>query len=132
MKADTLVEALSGGQKRRVSIGIALIGDSKLIILDEPTSAMDPLGKHQIWDLLKGMKQDRTILLTTHLMDEADALADRCAIMAHGTIRCVGTPAFLKMKLGLGYKLTMLQEPNARPATTQAMIQWVRNVMPGQ
>ena len=105
--AQMLVHELSGGQRRRVSIGIALIGDSRLVVLDEPTSAMDPLGKHQTWTLLRRLRAGRTILLTTHLMDEADAVADQVAIMAGGRVHCAGSPAFLKRRLGKGYTLTL-------------------------
>lgn len=109
--ADMCVEELSGGQRRRVSIGIALIGDSKFVVLDEPTSAMDPVGKHQVWTLLRRMRAKRTILLTTHLMDEADACADRVAVMAKGQIHCTGSPSFLKRNVGAGYSLTLAKQP---------------------
>jgi ABC-type multidrug transport system ATPase subunit len=108
--ASMRVEALSGGQRRRVSIGVALIGDSKFVVLDEPTSAMDPLGKHQTWALLRRLRRGRTILLTTHLMDEADAVADRVAVMCLGRVFCAGSPAFLKRKLGKGYTLTLARD----------------------
>ena len=80
---------LSGGQKRALSCGIALIGGSKVVILDEPTSGMDPFKRRHTWDLLIKHKRGRTILLTTHFMDEADLLCDRIAIMADGKVKCV-------------------------------------------
>uniref|UniRef100_A0A3B4B911 ABC transporter domain-containing protein n=1 Tax=Periophthalmus magnuspinnatus TaxID=409849 RepID=A0A3B4B911_9GOBI len=79
-------KTLSGGMKRKLSIGIALIGDSKVVMLDEPTSGMDPSARRSTWDLLQGEKRGRTILLTTHYMDEADLLGDRIAIMAGGEL----------------------------------------------
>uniref|UniRef100_A0A672IQE2 ABC transporter domain-containing protein n=1 Tax=Salarias fasciatus TaxID=181472 RepID=A0A672IQE2_SALFA len=93
-------KTLSGGMKRKLSIGIALIGDSKVVMLDEPTSGMDPSARRATWDLLQGEKRGRTILLTTHFMDEADLLGDRIAIMAGGELQCCGSPLFLKNKYG--------------------------------
>ncbi|EDM17624.1 similar to ATP-binding cassette transporter sub-family A member 14 (predicted) [Rattus norvegicus] len=80
-KSNTMSKDLSGGMKRKLSIIIALIGDTKVVILDEPTSGMDPVSRRAIWDLLQHYKKDRTILLTTHHMDEADVLGDRIAIL---------------------------------------------------
>ena len=84
-KTKVLVTNLSGGMKRKVNLGIALIGDSQVVMLDEPTSGMDPEARRGIWDLLQMEKKNRTILLTTHFMEEADVLGDRIAIMAKGT-----------------------------------------------
>ena len=86
--------------KRKVSLGIALIGDSTVVMLDEPTSGMDPQARRSTWDLLQTEKRNRTILLTTHFMEEADILGDRIAIMARGKVQCYGTSMFLKRKLG--------------------------------
>ena len=107
-KADSQASQLSGGQKRKLSVGIALIGDPRLIFLDEPTAGVDPYSRRHLWDVLKKRKAGKVILLTTHFMDEADILADRKAIMSHGTIRCFGSSLFLKNKFGLGYHLTMV------------------------
>ncbi|KAG1338408.1 ABC transporter A family member 1 [Cocos nucifera] len=108
-KVNTIVGALSGGMKRKLSLGIALIGNSKVIILDEPTSGMDPYSMHSTWQLIKKIKKGRIILLTTHSMDEADVLGDRIAIMANGHLRCCGSSLFLKHKYGVGYTLTMVK-----------------------
>ncbi|XP_042139620.2 ATP-binding cassette sub-family A member 17-like isoform X8 [Peromyscus maniculatus bairdii] len=97
---------LSWGMKRKLSLGIALIADSKVLILDEPTSGMDSTSRRAIWDILQQQKSDRMILLTTHFMDEADLLGDRVAIMAKGELQCCGSPPFLKQKYGL--KLCLL------------------------
>uniref|UniRef100_A0A8D2JSN9 ABC transporter domain-containing protein n=1 Tax=Sciurus vulgaris TaxID=55149 RepID=A0A8D2JSN9_SCIVU len=102
---------LSGGMKRKLSIGIALIAGSKVLILDEPTSGMDAISRRAIWDLLQQQKSDRTILLTTHFMDEADLLGDRIAIMAKGELQCCGSSLFLKQKYGAGYYMTLLKNP---------------------
>jgi ATP-binding cassette subfamily A (ABC1) protein 3 len=96
---------LSGGTKRRLSVAISLIAGSKLILLDEPSSGMDLTSKYKLWDILKEIKKERTIILTTHYMDEADYLGDRIAIMGEGKIRCCGSNMFLKQKFGGGYKL---------------------------
>ena len=92
---------LSGGQRRKLSVGIALIGDSRVVILDEPTSGMDPEARRQIWDILQKARQGRTMLLTTHFMDEADYLGDRIAIMAKGKLVCSGSSLFLKKRYGV-------------------------------
>ena len=86
--------------KRRVHLGIALIGNSTVVMLDEPTSGMDPEARRQMWDLLQELKKDRTIMLTTHFMEEADVLGDRVVIMANGQAQCNGSTMFLKRMLG--------------------------------
>jgi ATP-binding cassette subfamily A (ABC1) protein 5 len=101
----TYAKNLSGGQKRKLSIAIALIGDPRVLILDEPTSGMDPQSRRAVWSLLQSIRGDRVILLATHFMDEADVLADRKAIVTKGQLRCVGSSLFLKSKFGLGYHL---------------------------
>uniref|UniRef100_A0A7M4E1N8 ATP binding cassette subfamily A member 3 n=1 Tax=Crocodylus porosus TaxID=8502 RepID=A0A7M4E1N8_CROPO len=106
-----LAKALSGGMKRKLSIGIALTGDSKVVMLDEPTSGMDPASRRATWDLLQQQRSNRTILLTTHFMDEADLLGDRIAIMAKGELQCCGSSLFLKRKYGAGYHMVMVKEP---------------------
>lgn len=109
-KRNAKCKTLSGGMKRKLSIGIALIGDSKVVMLDEPTSGMDPSARRATWDLLQGEKRGRTILLTTHFMDEADLLGDRIAIMASGELQCCGSPLFLKNKYGAGYHMVIVKD----------------------
>ncbi|RVW16546.1 ABC transporter A family member 1 [Vitis vinifera] len=108
-KVNTVVGALSGGMKRKLSLGIALIGNSKVIVLDEPTSGMDPYSMRLTWQLIKRIKKGRIILLTTHSMDEADVLGDRIAIMANGSLKCCGSSLFLKHQYGVGYTLTLVK-----------------------
>uniref|UniRef100_A0A7N4PUB5 ABC transporter domain-containing protein n=1 Tax=Sarcophilus harrisii TaxID=9305 RepID=A0A7N4PUB5_SARHA len=108
-KRNVISKNLSGGMKRKLSIGIALIGGSKVVMLDEPTSGMDPVSRRDIWDLLQNQKSNRTILLTTHFMDEADLLGDRIAIMAKGELQCCGSSLFLKQKYGAGYHIIMVK-----------------------
>lgn len=92
---------LSGGMKRKLSVGIALCGGSKVVLLDEPTSGMDPAARRSTWDLIQTEKEGRTILLSTHFMEEADLLGDRIAIMAEGEVQCCGSSLFLKKKYGM-------------------------------
>ncbi len=105
-------KTLSGGQKRKLSVGMAFIGGSTTIILDEPTSGMDPHSRRFTWDVIRRMKQGRIIILTTHFMDEADLLGDRIAIMAHGQLECCGSSLFLKRAYDVGYSLTLVKEDN--------------------
>ncbi|KAI3379412.1 hypothetical protein SNEBB_010475 [Seison nebaliae] len=98
---------LSGGQKRKLCIGIAMTGYSKIIILDEPTSGVDSTARKQIWQILRQRNEDVTLILTTHFMDEADALGNKIAIMANGSLKCFGTSIFLKSFYGIGYHLTI-------------------------
>lgn len=93
----------SGGMKRRLSLAIALIGNPKLVILDEPTTGMDPITRRHVWDIIEDAKKGRSIVLTTHSMEEADILGDRIAIMAKGRLRCIGTSIRLKSRFGTGY-----------------------------
>ncbi|RDX86540.1 ABC transporter A family member 2, partial [Mucuna pruriens] len=93
----------SGGMKRRLSVAIALIGDPKLVILDEPTTGMDPITRRHVWDIIENAKRGRAIVLTTHSMEEADILSDRIGIMAKGRLRCIGTSIRLKSRFGTGF-----------------------------
>jgi len=92
-KRDARVKTLSGGQQRRLDLGLALIGDPELIFLDEPTTGFDPTARRESWDLVKGLcAEGRTVVLTTHYMDEAQALADQVAVIAAGKVVATGTP----------------------------------------
>ncbi|NXW13732.1 ABCAA protein, partial [Circaetus pectoralis] len=102
---DTQAEKLSGGQKRKLSIGIAMLGNPQVLFLDEPTAGLDPLSRHHVWSLLKEHRAGRVILFSTRFMDEADILADRKAFISHGRLKCVGSSLFLKKKWGIGYHL---------------------------
>ncbi len=124
-KKSTLARKLSGGQKRKLSLGMALIGGTKVVILDEPTSGMDPQARREIWDLLLELRGERTILLTTHFMEEADVLGDRIGIMAGGKLQCIGTTAFLKKYYGTGFtlKLTLKQKESQDVSQTNVPIE---------
>jgi ABC-2 type transport system ATP-binding protein len=95
-KADTLGEHLSGGQRRRLDVALALIGDPELIFLDEPTTGFDPSARRTAWGVIDGLRAlGKTVFLTTHYMDEAEHLADRIAVIADGDIVAEGTPQTL-------------------------------------
>jgi ABC-type multidrug transport system ATPase subunit len=82
-----------------------MIGNSKIVMLDEPTSGMDTSARRNLWDMLKNNKEGRIVVLTTHYMEEADILGDRIAIMAEGDVQCTGSSLFLKKRYGVGYNL---------------------------
>lgn len=103
---------LSGGQKRRLTLALALVGSPKIIILDEPTTGLDPKIRRTIWELLNSLKKDHTILMTTHSLEEADVLSDKIAIMAKGKIRDIGPSLELKERHGPGYKLHCVKSGN--------------------
>jgi ABC-2 type transport system ATP-binding protein len=95
-KANARVKSLSGGQKRRLDLGIALVGDPDLLFLDEPTTGFDPQARRAAWEMIRSLRSlGKTVLLTTHYLDEAEQLADRVAVMREGQIVRVGTPAEL-------------------------------------
>ena len=95
------VGKLSGGQKQRLAVACALIGDPELLFLDEPTTGLDPQSRRSLWDILRGLRaRGRTILLTTHYMDEAERLCDRVAVVDHGRVIATGSPAELVARLG--------------------------------
>uniref|UniRef100_A0A2R5LC21 Putative lipid exporter abca1 n=1 Tax=Ornithodoros turicata TaxID=34597 RepID=A0A2R5LC21_9ACAR len=100
---------LSGGMQRKLSIAVAFVGGSRTVILDEPTAGVDPYARRSIWDLLLKYKSGRTVILTTHHMDEADLLGDRIAVINEGRLRCCGSSLFLKTRFGSGYYLTLVR-----------------------
>lgn len=107
-KKDTLAKNLSGGQKRKLCIAIALIGNSRIILLDEPTSGMDVHAKRGLWHFLKNYKDNKIIILTTHSLDEAEYLGDRIGIMSEGGLVCLGSSSFLKNKFSCGFNINFL------------------------
>ncbi|KXS09467.1 P-loop containing nucleoside triphosphate hydrolase protein [Gonapodya prolifera JEL478] len=105
--AGRLSKGLSGGEKRRLSIAIALVGDPACVFLDEPTTGLDPEVRRMIWDIIVKARKHKTIILTTHSMEEAEVLCSRIGIMAKGTMRCLGSVLRLKQLYGAGFKLTL-------------------------
>uniref|UniRef100_A0A8C2MLC5 ATP-binding cassette, sub-family A member 12 n=1 Tax=Cricetulus griseus TaxID=10029 RepID=A0A8C2MLC5_CRIGR len=104
------VGTLSGGMKRKLSISIALIGGSRVVILDEPSTGVDPCSRRSIWDVISKNKTARTIILSTHHLDEAEVLSDRIAFLEQGGLRCCGSPFYLKEAFGDGYHLTLTKK----------------------
>jgi len=101
-KEKALYETLSGGQKQRLAVALALVNDPELVFLDEPTTGLDPQARHNLWDIILKMKEmKKTVILTTHYMEEAEKLCDRVAIIDHGKIIAEGAPAELILKLKL-------------------------------
>ncbi|CAB4007510.1 ATP-binding cassette sub-family A member 3-like [Paramuricea clavata] len=121
-KANWQSRLLSGGMKRKLSCAIALIGGSEIVFLDEPTSGMDPYARRATWDLLLKYKAGKTIILTTHFMDEADFLGERIAIMADGQLRCCGSSLFLKSRYGVGYRLTLVKAADCNVTATSSLV----------
>ncbi|XP_029561835.1 retinal-specific ATP-binding cassette transporter [Salmo trutta] len=108
-KRDEEAQNLSGGMQRKLSVAMAFVGGSKIVILDEPTSGVDPYSRRSIWDLLLKYRTGRTVILSTHHMDEADLLSDRVAIISKGQLHCCGSPLFLKNCFGVGFYLTLVR-----------------------
>jgi ABC-2 type transport system ATP-binding protein len=114
-KRHARVGALSGGQKQRLALACALVGDPELLFLDEPTTGLDPQARRQLWDLITEFKSaGRTIVLTTHYMDEAEVLCDRVAIVDHGRVIALGTPLELMASVEMPPKA-----PRPHPATLE-------------
>uniref|UniRef100_A0A672UQS1 Cholesterol transporter ABCA5 n=1 Tax=Strigops habroptila TaxID=2489341 RepID=A0A672UQS1_STRHB len=119
---DNQAKKLSGGQKRRLSVGVAVLGNPKVLLLDEPTAGMDPCSRHIVWNLLKNRKADRVTVFSTHFMDEADILADRKAVISQGMLKCLGSSLFLKSKWGIGYRLSMHIDAYCNTEATTSLI----------
>ena len=98
----------SGGMKRRLSCAVAFVGEPQVVMLDEPTTGMDPMHRNFVWDYLRLAKASRVLLLTTHSMEEADALGDRIGIMSEGQLAALGSPVHLKRRFGNGYRMQLV------------------------
>ncbi|XP_039703060.1 ATP-binding cassette sub-family A member 13 [Pteropus medius] len=108
----TQTRALSGGLRRRLSIGIAFLGTSRTVVLDEPTSGVDTCSRRSIWDILLKYREGRTVIFTTHHLDEAEALSDCVAVLQQGGLRVCGPPAHLTEAYGQGLSLTLTRQPS--------------------
>jgi len=108
--ADKLVSTYSGGMQRKVLIAMALLGDPEVVFLDEPTAGLDPYNRRTIWDMIIAAKSGRSIILTTHFLDEADILSDRIGIIKDGKMLTCGSTLFLKHHFGVGYTLSFDSE----------------------
>ncbi len=106
--ANTYFEQLSGGQKQKVGLALAMVNDAEILFLDEPTTGLDPQARRSIWSVIESFKlQGKTVFLTTHYLDEAERLSDRVAIMNHGKIIALGSPDYLVSKYGNSKKITL-------------------------
>ena len=113
-KRDARVGTLSGGQKQRLALACSIIGDPALLFLDEPTTGLDPQSRRQLWELIDRFRAERrTVLLTTHYMDEAERLCDRVAVVDHGKVIALGTPRALIASLGAEHVVTITLEGDA-------------------
>ena len=106
-KRHEIAKTLSGGMQRKLSVAIAFVGGARTVVLDEPSAGVDPKGRRDIWDLLFKYREGRTIVISTHHMDEADILGDRIAMIANGKLIAYATSNYLKTKFGRGYYLTI-------------------------
>jgi ABC-2 type transport system ATP-binding protein len=119
-KARAYVDKLSGGQRQRLAVATALVGDPEVLFLDEPTTGLDPQSRRSLWDLIRSIKdRGRTVVLTTHYMDEAERLCDRVAVVDHGKVIAQGTPAELIANLGGEHVIELELDP-ASPARPSA------------
>uniref|UniRef100_A0AAY4D0I1 P-type phospholipid transporter n=1 Tax=Denticeps clupeoides TaxID=299321 RepID=A0AAY4D0I1_9TELE len=114
-RRDEEAQNLSGGMQRKLSVAMAFVGGAKMVLLDEPTSGVDPYSRRSIWDLLLKYRTGRTVILSTHHMDEADLLSDRVAIISQGRLHCCGSPLFLKKRFGTGFHLTVVRHMKDQP-----------------
>ncbi|EFA86292.1 hypothetical protein PPL_00079 [Heterostelium album PN500] len=102
--------AYSGGMRRRLSVACSLMGNPKIVLLDEPSTGLDPASRKQLWDIINAYKRKCAMLLTTHAMEEADALCDRLGLFVGGQLKCIGSSSELKSRFGKGYKVMMTVE----------------------
>jgi ABC-2 type transport system ATP-binding protein len=128
-KAEAYVRTLSGGQKQRLSLACALVGDPELLFLDEPTTGLDPQSRRQTWKIVAGFKaRGRTVLLTTHYMEEAAQLCDRVAVVDHGKVIALGTPRELIASLGAEHVVEFAVADSAAPAVTESTLRALPSV----
>eukprot|EP01112_Ceratiomyxa_fruticulosa_P002105 TRINITY_DN1223_c0_g1_i2.p1 TRINITY_DN1223_c0_g1~~TRINITY_DN1223_c0_g1_i2.p1 ORF type:complete len:847 (-),score=170.51 TRINITY_DN1223_c0_g1_i2:138-2678(-) len=130
-------KSYSGGMKRRLSLGISLIGSPKAVVLDEPTTGVDPFSRRIVWDVIRSYKNKCAIILTTHSMEEADILCDRVCIIDHGTMKCIGQTAELKNRYGAGYSLTITgnapvsSSSSSLQPESDAINEFIQELIPG-
>ncbi|XP_021310476.1 ABC transporter A family member 7 isoform X3 [Sorghum bicolor] len=121
---DKQVKKYSGGMKRRLSVAISLIGDPKVVFMDEPSTGLDPASRNNLWNVVKEAKKNRAIILTTHSMEEAEVLCDRLGIFVDGDFQCLGNPKELKARYGGTYILTVTTPPDQEMEVEQLVHQF--------
>jgi len=125
-KRNSRVGGLSGGQKQRLALACALVGEPDLLFLDEPTTGLDPQARRQLWETIEELQRaGRTILLTTHYMEEAERLCDRVAIMDHGKVIALGTPRELIASIGAGHVVRLSSDGRTLDATAFSALECV-------
>jgi ABC-type multidrug transport system ATPase subunit len=100
----------SGGMRRRISVALSTMGNPNVILMDEPSTGMDPVSRRHVWSLIQRLKLEKAIVMTTHAMEEAELLSDKIIVLDHGEVKCVGTPLQLKNMIGKGYRISMICE----------------------
>lgn len=118
---DKRVKELSGGMKRKLSLAMAIVSKPKLLILDEPTSGLDVESRKQVWELIKRIKKNRSIIMSSQHLEEADELSDRICIMTKGQLLALDTPTNIKQQFGVGYKI--LIEPRTDQVSPDQLAQ---------
>lgn len=129
-KEHALCGTLSGGMKRKLSLGIAYLGNSKFVVLDEPTAGLDPASRRLIWKIIEDHKPGRATLLTTHMMDEADILGDVIGIIGDGIMKCIGPSAQLKRDYGIGLHLDVDFDCEVQEAQARALLDVIKSHIP--
>ena len=129
--ADKVSQSYSGGNKRKLSLGIALIGNPSVLIVDEASSGMDPSARRAIWDLITEASNDRAVILTTHSMEEAEALCTRVAILINGTMKCLGSVQYLKNKFLGGYTIDINCKSKASKPIIDTVERRILEMLPG-
>ena len=128
-KANAWVRKLSGGQKQRLAVACALVGAPELLLLDEPTTGLDPQSRRQLWEIIRRFRSEgRTVLLTTHYMDEAERLCDRVAIVDRGQVIALGSPRELIEQLGGEHVIEFSCAPHAEANTEERAIDAIRSL----
>jgi ATP-binding cassette subfamily A (ABC1) protein 3 len=118
--------ALSGGNKRKLSVAMAMIGNPSILFLDEPSTGMDPQARRFMWKVISRISTEKkysTVILTTHSMEEAEALSTRLGIMVNGNFKCIGTPQHIKSKYGKGFEIEIKVRPINKEDTYQFVAQ---------
>lgn len=125
-----LAMRLSGGMKRKLCVAIALIGDPDVVLLDEPSAGLDPVSRRNLWSVILRTMSQRAVILTTHSMDEAEALCKRIGIMVKGQLRALGTKQHLKNKFGSGYELVIKVRITDLASQTEEIARFVTGLFP--
>merc|ERR1712078_276922 len=119
----------SGGMQRRLSVANSIVGNPSVVYMDEPSTGLDPASRRQLWDVISRAKKDKSVILTTHSMEEADVLCDRVGIMSGGRLLCIGPAYDLKRRFGKGYTCVLSTTDKSLKNTAQVK-EWVSSIFP--